>query len=98
MATTTTKEAWSILKGSISGSDKVIYVKLQTLCNELDQLLMKQDETIQVFFNRVTNIVNSKKYLETQRKTKKLIQKVLSSLLPKFDHIAAKKNLKTYLH
>lgn len=50
---------------------------------------MKEDETIQIFFNRVTNIVNNIKILGDMIEDKKVVQKVLRSLLSKFDHIVA---------
>jgi len=88
-ATTTAKEAWSILNDAYRGTDKVVSIKLQTLCKEFDNLSMKKSEIIQVFFNRVTNIVNSIKILGDSIEDKKIVQQVLRSLLPKFDHIVA---------
>ena len=86
MATTTAKEAWSILKDAYYGTDKVISVKLQTPWKEFENLSMKESETIQLFFNHVTNIVNNFKILGDTIEDKKVVQKVLSGLLPKFDH------------
>ena len=49
---------------------------------------MKEEETIQIFFDRVTNIVNNiRLYGDTIEDKKKIVQKVLRSLPPKFDHI-----------
>jgi len=89
MASTTTKEAWSILKKAYQGIDKVIFVKLQTLWKEFDNLSMKEKETIQVFFNCVINIVDNIKILDDTIDDKKVVQKVLKSLLIELDHIVA---------
>ena len=89
MVTTIAKEAWTILKDAYRGTDKVIFVKLQTLSTEFDNLPMKKGETIQVFFNHVINIVNNIKILGDTIEDKKVVQNALRSLLPKFDHIVA---------
>lgn len=54
----TSQEAWNILKVAFQGSEKVISIKLQNLWRDFDNLLMKENETIQNFFSRVTGIVN----------------------------------------
>jgi len=59
MAATTAHDAWKILQDAYKASEKVISIKLQTLWKEFDTLSMKEDETIQIFFDRVTNIVNN---------------------------------------
>jgi len=89
MPTTKAKEAWNILTEAYRGTNKVIRVKLQTLWKEFDNLSMKKDETIQVFFNHVANTVNNIKILEDMIEDKKLAQKVLRSLFLVFDHIVA---------
>jgi len=58
MVATTSKEAWEILKNAYKGSNKVISIKLQSLWRDFDTLLMKEGETIEMFFNRVSNIIN----------------------------------------
>jgi len=50
---------------------------------------MKEGEITQVFFNLVTNIVNNITILGDTIEDKKVVQKVLRSLIPKFDHIVA---------
>ena len=87
MAGTTAKEVCSILKEVYRGTDKLIFIKLQTLGREFDNLSMKEDETIQVCFNHVTNIFNNIKMLGDTIEDKKVVQKELRSLLPKFNHI-----------
>jgi len=57
------KEAWSILKEAYRGTNKILYAKLQALWKEVDNISMKENEIIQVFFNHATNIVNNIKIL-----------------------------------
>ena len=52
------KEAWEILKKQFSGYDKVISIKLQNLWREFDNLQMKESETMQEFFSKVSAIIN----------------------------------------
>jgi len=59
MDATTAHDVWKILQDAYRGSEKVISIKLQALWKEFDTLSMKEDETIQIFFDGVTNIVNN---------------------------------------
>ena len=54
----TSKEAWDTLKVEYQGYDKVISIKLQTLQRDIDNLAMKENESVQIFFIRVIGIVN----------------------------------------
>ncbi|CAL8165963.1 unnamed protein product [Prunus armeniaca] len=47
LSATTSKNAWEILKIEFQGSQKVISIKLQSLWREFDNLLMKENESIQ---------------------------------------------------
>jgi len=48
---------------------------------------MQEDETIQISFDSVSNIVNNIILYGDMIEEKKIIQKVLKSIPPKFDHI-----------
>ncbi|KAI5314755.1 hypothetical protein L3X38_043931 [Prunus dulcis] len=86
---TTSKQAWEILKIEFKGSEKVISIKLQSLWREFDNLLMKDTESIQVFFTKVSGIVNQIKCYGDTIPDKKIVEKTLRSLPPKYDHVAA---------
>ncbi|KAI5345643.1 hypothetical protein L3X38_013520 [Prunus dulcis] len=86
---TTSKQAWEILKIEFKGSEKVISIKLQSLWQEFDNLLMKDSESIQVFFTKVSGIVNQIKCYGDTIPDKKIVEKTLRSLPPKYDHVAA---------
>ncbi|KAI5323652.1 hypothetical protein L3X38_032724 [Prunus dulcis] len=86
---TTSKQAWEILKIEFKGSEKVISIKLQSLWREFDNLLMKDSESIQVFFTKVSGIVNQIKCYGDTIPDRKIVEKTLRSLPPKYDHVAA---------
>ncbi|CAL8138492.1 unnamed protein product [Prunus armeniaca] len=86
---TTSKQAWEILKIEFKGSEKVISIKLQSLWREFDNLLMKDSESIRVFFTKVSRIVNQIRCYGDTILDKKIIEKTLRSLPPKYDHVAA---------
>ena len=50
---------------------------------------MKESESIKDFFSRVTEIVNQIRAYGDQIEEKKIVEKILRSLPPKFDHAAA---------
>ena len=50
---------------------------------------MKEDESIQAFFSRVSNIFNQIKTYSDMIEDKKIIQKILRSLPIKYDHVVA---------
>ena len=87
MAAMTTEEACIILKEAYLGINKIISIKLQTLRKQFDNLSRKKNKSIQVFFNRAT--VNNINILGDTIDDKKVVEKVLRSLPPKFDHIVA---------
>jgi len=83
------KEAWEILKVEFQESEKVISIKLQTSWKEFNNLLMKESETIQTFFNKIFDIVNQIKSYGDVILTRKIVEKILRSLPHKFDHVVA---------
>ncbi|KAH9681306.1 hypothetical protein KPL71_026926 [Citrus sinensis] len=70
-------------------SEKAVTIKLQTLWKEFDNLSMKDSEGVQDFCSRVTEIVNQIKGCGDSIEDKKVNEKVLRCLPPKFDHVAA---------
>ena len=54
---------------------------------EFETLLMKEGESIETFFNRVSNIVNQIRTYGDTIEDVKIIQTVLRSRPPKYDHI-----------
>ena len=75
MGATTSKDAWEILKNEFKGSDKVITIKLQSLWKEFDNLLMKETESVKVFFSVFRILLIKCGVLETQLKIRKLLKR-----------------------
>ncbi|XP_073270109.1 uncharacterized protein [Primulina huaijiensis] len=84
-----TKEAWEALQQEFHGNDKVVSIKLQSLWRDLDNLLMNENENIRGFFSRVEEIVNNIQSLGDNIQDKRVVEKILRSLPPKFDHCVA---------
>ena len=83
------KDAWETLKKEFQGNSKVVSIRLQSLWKNFDCLTMKESESIKDFFSRVTEIVNQIRAYGDQIEEKKIVEKILGSLPPKFDHAAA---------
>ena len=76
MVAETAKETWEILEQAYKGSEKVISFKLRNLWKEFETLLMKEGESIEIFFNRVSNIVNQIRTYGDTIEDVKIVQKV----------------------
>ncbi|XP_012851416.1 PREDICTED: uncharacterized protein LOC105971115 [Erythranthe guttata] len=84
---TTAKQAWDILSDAYKGIDKVKKVQLQSLHGEFESLNMKDSEDVSDYVSRVVLIVSQ---LETNGETmeeRRMVEKILRSLDPKFDYI-----------
>ncbi|CAL5382704.1 unnamed protein product [Camellia sinensis] len=89
MAATKSKEAWEILKNEFQGSAKVIVDKLQTLSTEFDNLMMKEGESIEIFFTRVYKIFYQLKACGGIIQEERVVEKVLRSLPIKYNRVVA---------
>lgn len=84
---TTAKEAWGKLQVSCKGSEQVKKVRLQTLRGEFESLHMKESEYISDYFNRVLAVSNQMKRNDEKLEDVRIMEKILRSLTPKFEHI-----------
>ncbi|CAN1247340.1 hypothetical protein LINGRAPRIM_LOCUS3449, partial [Linum grandiflorum] len=85
----TAKEAWEVLKNEFQGSEKEISIKCQNLWRQFDNLAMKEGESIKDFHSRVAEIVNQIKVTGATIDEKKIVERILRSLTPKFEHVVA---------
>ncbi|GAU47674.1 hypothetical protein TSUD_380280 [Trifolium subterraneum] len=84
---TISKDAWDILQKSYGGDAKVKKVKLQALKRQFELLEMKSDEVIADYFTRVVTLTNQMKNCGSTLNEEEMVEKVLRTLTPKFDHI-----------
>jgi uncharacterized lipoprotein YehR (DUF1307 family) len=85
MGYNTAKEVWDKLKSIYEGDPKVKQVKLQRHRAEFENLKMNEKEDIATYFLRVDEVVNAIRGLGEELDESLVVQKVLRSLLLKYD-------------
>ena len=81
------KEAWDILNKAYAGADKIKKVRLQTLRRQFELLQMEETESIGDYFGRLQVLANSITSCGDTITNLTLVEKVLKTLNPRFDHI-----------
>ncbi|XP_022633048.1 uncharacterized protein LOC111241016 [Vigna radiata var. radiata] len=81
------KEAWEKLKISYKGANQVKKVRLQTLRGEFEALHMKEGELVSYYFSRFLTVTNNLKRNGEKLNDVRIMEKILRSLDPKFEHI-----------
>jgi hypothetical protein len=85
MGCRTAKEVWNKLKSIYEGDPKVKKVKLQLHREEFENLKMNEKEYIPTYLLTVDEVVNSIRGLGEELDESLVVQKVLRSLLLKYD-------------
>ncbi|XP_014624196.1 uncharacterized protein [Glycine max] len=83
----TSKEAWDILEKSHDGATKTKKIKLQTLRRQYELLQMEKNESVVEYITKVQTAVNSMKGYGEKIIVQSVVEKVLRTMPPKFDHI-----------
>lgn len=80
-------EAWKILEKNNEGAEQLKKVKLQTMRRQFELLQMETNESIADFFNRIISLTNLMKACGEKMTDQAIVEKVLRTLTPKFDHV-----------
>jgi transposase InsO family protein len=89
MRAKTSKEAWSILQQEFEGDSKVRTVKLQSLKRDYENERMKENESLNEYFNRLSELVNQMKSHGDTIEDRRIVDKILISLTARFDPMVA---------
>ncbi|XP_019451739.1 PREDICTED: uncharacterized protein LOC109353832 [Lupinus angustifolius] len=81
------REAWQILEKCNEGENQLKKVRLQTLRRQYELMQMEINEKVAEFFNRVIALTNLMKASGELITDQTIIEKILRTLAPKFDHI-----------
>ncbi|XP_019432950.1 PREDICTED: uncharacterized protein LOC109339875 [Lupinus angustifolius] len=83
----TSQEAWLILKKCNKGAKLLKKVRIQTMRRQYELMQMEPNEKIAQFFNRVICLTNQMKAYGESMADQAIIEKILRTLTPNFDHI-----------
>ena len=83
-STKTAKEAWTILQTTYEGTKAVKDSKLQRLTTSFEEIKIEEDESFDMFYAKLKDIVNSTFNLGETILEPKIVRKVLRSLLERF--------------
>ena len=84
-STETAKEAWTILQTTYEGTKAVKDLKLQRLITSFEEIKKEEDESVDEFYAKLKNIVNSAFNLREIIPEPKIVRKVLRSLPERFN-------------
>ena len=87
MRATRSKQAWEILQQEYQGDLKVRTIKLQNLRRDFETMKMKENETLNGFSTRFSELVNQMKTYGEDISDVRIVEKILISLPEKFDSI-----------
>lgn len=83
------KGAWDVLEKEYKGSTKVRSVKLQHLRRDFEYARMKDDELLNDYLTRLTDVINQMKSYGENIVDSRIVEKLLLSLSPKYDTIVS---------
>ncbi|RVW92695.1 hypothetical protein CK203_041546 [Vitis vinifera] len=71
------KEAWDILQQEFQGDKRTRSVKLQALRRELENMKMKENETLNEFSSKFMELVNQMKSYGEEISDKRIVEKTV---------------------
>ncbi|XP_019423028.1 PREDICTED: uncharacterized protein LOC109332500 [Lupinus angustifolius] len=83
----TAKEAWDSLEKSYEGAAKIKKVKLQTIRRKYELLQMEESDTISDYLTKILTLTNQMKACGEEVRDQSVVEKMLRTLTPKYDHI-----------
>ncbi|KAA8539239.1 hypothetical protein F0562_025931 [Nyssa sinensis] len=89
MRATRSKQAWEILQQEYQGDLKARTIKLQNFRRDFEAMKMKENETLNDFSTKFSELVNQMKTYEEDISDARIVEKILISLPEKFDAIVA---------
>ncbi|KAK8921022.1 hypothetical protein KSP39_PZI020059 [Platanthera zijinensis] len=89
MGSKTSHEAWVRLEDEYKGNKKVLKIKIQSLRRQFDAIMMKEGETSQEYFAKLTGIANQVRSLGGVLEESQIVEKILRSLTKRYNHIVA---------
>ncbi|XP_019431764.1 PREDICTED: uncharacterized protein LOC109338869, partial [Lupinus angustifolius] len=88
-AASSSKEAWEILEKNYSGGKKIKKVRLLTLKRQYELMQMDEQESIAEYLNRLRSLINQMKGCGETPIEQHVVEKILRTLHPRFDHVVA---------
>ncbi|XP_061999103.1 uncharacterized protein LOC133716406 [Rosa rugosa] len=85
----TAKTTWEVLQEEFRGDPKVRSVKLKSIRRDFEYTRMKDDELLKDYFTRLSDVMNQMKSYGEDLPSRKVVQKILISLTPKYDPIVS---------
>ncbi|XP_010520839.1 PREDICTED: uncharacterized protein LOC104799859 [Tarenaya hassleriana] len=83
------KAMWDFLKTEYEGDEKIRDMKVLNLWREFKRQMMKGDESVKDYVNRLVNIIDNIRILGTKVDDDKIVQKILVSVPEKFEATVA---------
>ncbi|KAM5569751.1 hypothetical protein ABKV19_016986 [Rosa sericea] len=81
------KDAWDVLEKEYRGTTKVRAVKLQHLRRDFEYARMKDDELLNDYLTKLTDVINQMKSYGEKISDRRMVEKLLLSLSQKYDTI-----------
>jgi len=85
MSRETAKEAWNTLQEAFQRNERTRHMQVLNLRREFEMLRMKEAETIKEYFDRLLAMFNKIRLLREDLPDRRIVEKVLVSLLERFE-------------